>query len=66
VKVALDTNVLAYAEGIDGTEQRDAAIAIIRRLPQDAAICRRKFSASFSTCLCAKAESRAPPPATLS
>jgi predicted nucleic acid-binding protein len=38
VRVALDTNVLAYAEGINGADRRDAAIALIRRLPQDAAI----------------------------
>ena len=38
MRVALDTNVLAYAEGIDGAERRDAALAIIRGLPQDTVI----------------------------
>jgi predicted nucleic acid-binding protein len=38
VRVALDTNVLAYAEGINGAERRDAALALIRQLPQDAAV----------------------------
>ena len=38
MKIALDTNVLAYAEGINGAERRSAALALIRRLPQDAAI----------------------------
>ena len=38
MRIALDTNVLAYAEGIDGDERRDAALDIIRRLPQEAAI----------------------------
>jgi predicted nucleic acid-binding protein len=38
VRVALDTNVLAYAEGINGAERRDAALALIRRLPQEAAV----------------------------
>jgi predicted nucleic acid-binding protein len=38
VRVALDTNVLAYAEGINGAERRDAALGLIRRLPQDAAV----------------------------
>jgi len=38
VKVALDTNVLAYAEGIYGTERRDAALALIRKLPQEAGV----------------------------
>jgi predicted nucleic acid-binding protein len=38
VRVALDTNVLAYAEGISGTERRDAALALIRKLPQAAGV----------------------------
>jgi predicted nucleic acid-binding protein len=38
VRIALDTNVLAYAEGINGAERRDAALALIRRVPQEAAI----------------------------
>ena len=38
MRVALDTNLLAYAEGIDGAERRDAALALIRRLPQEAAV----------------------------
>jgi predicted nucleic acid-binding protein len=38
VRIALDTNVLAYAEGINGAERRDAALALIRRLPQEAVV----------------------------
>jgi predicted nucleic acid-binding protein len=38
LRIALDTNVLAYAEGINGVEQRDAALALIRRVPQEAAV----------------------------
>lgn len=38
MRVALDTNVLAYAEGINGSERRDAALALIRRLPQEATV----------------------------
>ena len=38
MRVALDTNVLAYAEGTDGAERRDAALALIRRLRQEAAV----------------------------
>jgi predicted nucleic acid-binding protein len=38
VRVVLDTNVLAYAEGINGAERRDAALALIRGLPQEAAV----------------------------
>ena len=38
MRVALDTNVLATAEGINGAERRDAALVLIRRLPQEAAV----------------------------
>lgn len=38
MKVALDTNVLAYAEGVNGAAKRDVAIDLVRRLPQDATV----------------------------
>ena len=38
MRIALDTNLLAYAEGINGAERRDAALALVRRLPQEAAV----------------------------
>ncbi len=38
MRIAFDTNVLAYAEGINGVERRDAALALIRRVPQEAAV----------------------------
>ncbi len=38
MRIAFDTNVLACAEGINGAERRDAALALIRRLPQEAAV----------------------------
>ena len=38
MRVALDTNVLAYAEGVNGAERRRAALELIRRLPQEAVI----------------------------
>ncbi|WP_287758116.1 PIN domain-containing protein [Acidiphilium sp.] len=38
MRIALDTNVLAYAEGINGVERRDAALALIRRVPQEAVV----------------------------
>jgi predicted nucleic acid-binding protein len=38
VKVALDTNVLAYAEGVNDAEKRDIALDLVRRLPQEAAV----------------------------
>ena len=33
MKIALDTNVLAYAEGADGAAMRDQALALMERLP---------------------------------
>ena len=33
MKIALDTNVLAYAEGANGTVLRDQAMELIQRLP---------------------------------
>jgi len=38
VKVALDTNILAYAEGVNDIEKRDAALELVRNLPQEATI----------------------------
>jgi predicted nucleic acid-binding protein len=38
MKVALDTNVLAYAEGINPGERHEAAIEIVRGLPQGAGV----------------------------
>jgi predicted nucleic acid-binding protein len=38
VKVALDTNVLVYAEGVDDAEKRDIVLDLLRRLPQEAAV----------------------------
>jgi predicted nucleic acid-binding protein len=34
VRVALDTNVLAYAEGVNTAAQQEAARALLRRLPR--------------------------------
>ena len=33
MKVALDTNVLAYAEGTHGAEMKEAALRLVQRLP---------------------------------
>lgn len=38
MRVALDTNILAYAEGVDGAERRDSALGLVRRLPQEATV----------------------------
>ena len=38
MKLALDTNVLAYAEGTNGANMRDKALALIQRLPPGAIV----------------------------
>ncbi|MCG8271152.1 PIN domain-containing protein [Aquamicrobium sp. NLF2-7] len=38
MKVAFDTNILAYAEGINGIEKRDVVLELVRNLPQEAAV----------------------------
>jgi len=38
MKIALDTNVLAYAEGANGAVMRDKALGLIQRLPQGAIV----------------------------
>lgn len=38
MKVAFDTNILAYAEGINGIEKRDIVLELVRNLPQEAAV----------------------------
>lgn len=38
MRVALDTNVLAYAEGVNGAGQRGPALDLVQRLPQEATV----------------------------
>lgn len=38
MRVVLDTNVLAYAEGMNGAERRDTALDLVRRLPREGGI----------------------------
>ena len=38
MRVALDTNILAYVEGVNGTAKRNAALQLIRQLGQNAVI----------------------------
>lgn len=38
MRVALDTNVLAYAEGVNGVEKRDSSLVLIRSLPQETTV----------------------------
>ena len=34
MRVALDTNILAYAEGVNGAPMRKAALELVQRLPE--------------------------------
>jgi predicted nucleic acid-binding protein len=38
VKVALDTNVLAYAEGVNGAPMKKIALDILEKLPQNSVV----------------------------
>lgn len=38
MNVAIDTNVLAYAEGVNGSQHRDAAIALLQSLPPESTL----------------------------
>jgi len=38
VRVALDTNVLAYAEGVNGLERKQVTLELIEKLPQGAVV----------------------------
>ena len=38
MRAAVDTNILAYAEGVNGFEPRQAALGILRRLPTPATV----------------------------
>lgn len=35
MRIALDTNVLVYAEGLNGASKRKVALSILEKLPQD-------------------------------
>lgn len=38
MRIALDTNVLAYAEGVNGAIRRDQTLELIQRLPAEAVV----------------------------
>ncbi|TPL57200.1 PIN domain-containing protein [Mesorhizobium sp. B2-4-2] len=38
MRVALDTNILAYAEGVNNVDKRDHVLELLGKVPQDAAI----------------------------
>ena len=35
IRVALDTNILVYAEGLNGEAKKQAALELVQKLPQD-------------------------------
>jgi predicted nucleic acid-binding protein len=35
VRIALDTNILVYAEGLNGPQRKQAAVDLLQKLPQD-------------------------------
>jgi predicted nucleic acid-binding protein len=38
MRVALDTNILAYAEGVNDPARRDTALDLVRRLPRESTL----------------------------
>lgn len=38
MRVALDTNILAYAEGVNGPDKKRAALDLVQNLPEEAAL----------------------------
>ena len=38
MRAALDTNILAYAEGVNGVSIKEAALDLVQKLPQDAIV----------------------------
>jgi predicted nucleic acid-binding protein len=38
VRVGLDTNILAYAEGVNGSIMKRAALELVQKLPEDAGL----------------------------
>jgi hypothetical protein len=50
MKVALDTNILAYAEGAYGAAMRDRALEVIQRLRVGVVVFRYRRWVSCSTC----------------
>ncbi|MGD0730787.1 MAG: PIN domain-containing protein [Terracidiphilus sp.] len=38
MKVALDTNILAHAEGVNGPDKKQSTLELLEKLPQDAVV----------------------------
>jgi len=58
MKIALDTNVLAYAEGVNGTARRDKALKLIQRVPPEAIVLPAQTLGELFTVLVRKARRR--------
>lgn len=58
MKIALDTDVLAYAEGTNGAAKRDKALELIQRLPPWAIIIPVQILGELFTVLVRKARRR--------
>lgn len=59
MRIAFDTNVLAYAEGVNGAIMRDQALKLIQRLPPDAVVLPAQTPGR--TLQCAGSKSQVPP-----
>ncbi len=55
MRIALDTNILAYAEGVNGVEKRDMALELVRKLPQESAVVPVQVLGELFNVLCRKA-----------
>jgi predicted nucleic acid-binding protein len=58
MRIALDTNVLAYAEGTNGAPMRDRALKLIERLPQGVIVLPAQTLGELFTVLVRKAKRR--------
>ena len=54
MRIALDTNILAYAEGVNGAAAKRAALELIRKLPDTQTFLPCKCSANSFVCLSEK------------
>jgi predicted nucleic acid-binding protein len=59
VKVALDTNILAYAEGTNGVEMKEKALDLIQRLPTGSVVLPTQVLGELFNVLVLKAKKRA-------
>jgi predicted nucleic acid-binding protein len=60
MKVALDTNILAYAEGVNGVSMQEQALALLENLPSSAVVIPAQSLGELFNVLVRKAKRRAP------